>query len=67
MERENLYVYTELPTADVSYVGYLTLNREVDGTVTLTVRSSGDMHTGTSGTITLPPDVMAAFAAALSK
>jgi hypothetical protein len=30
MERENLYVYTELPTADVSYVGYLTL---IGGTI----------------------------------
>ena len=50
-ERTNLYAYTE-PTPTDGYPGYVSLNREPDKSVTLTVRSPG--HGGTQvGTITL--------------
>lgn len=63
-ERTNLYAFTE-PTPAGGYPGYVSLNREADGSVTLTVRSPG--HGGNQvGTITLPEDVAAALAAALT-
>lgn len=62
-ERTNLYVHTE-PTPTDGYPGYVSLNREPDDSVTLTVRSSG--HGGTrAGTITLPRGVMLALADSL--
>lgn len=64
-ERTNLYAFTEQPQAGAHYPGYVSLNREPDGSTTLTVRSPG--HGGTQvGTITLPEDVAAALAAALT-
>ena len=63
-ERTNLYAFTE-PTPTDGYPGYVSLNREPDDSVTLTVRSPG--HGGArAGTITLPEDVAAALAAALT-
>lgn len=63
-ERTNLYAHTE-PTPAGGYPGYVSLNREPDESVTLTVRTPG--HGGTrAGTITLPEDVAAALAAALT-
>lgn len=64
-ERTNLAAYTE-PTPAGGYPGYVSLNRESDGTVTLTVRSTG--HGGSQvATITLPEAVMVSLAAALTK
>jgi hypothetical protein len=63
-ERTNLYAHTE-PTPTDGYPGYVSLNREPSGAVTLTVRSPG--HGGNQvGTIMLPEDVAAALAAALT-
>lgn len=63
-ERTNLYAFTEQPQAGAHYPGYVSLNREPDGSTTLTVRSPG--HGGTQvGTITLPADVQAKLGAAL--
>lgn len=63
-ERTNLYAHTE-PTPTDGYPGYVSLNREADESVTLTVRSPG--HGGNQvGTITLPADVAAALATALT-
>ena len=63
-ERTNLYAHTE-PTPTDGYPGYVSLNREPDESVTLTVRSPG--HGGNQvGTITLPADVAAALATALT-
>lgn len=62
-ERTNLFAYTERTPTD-GYPAYLSLNREADGSFTLTVRSSG--HGGTQvGTIELPYMVMGALAGAL--
>ncbi len=63
-ERTNLfYAFTE-PTPTDGYPGYVSLNREPDGSTTLTVRSPG--HGGTQvGTITLPADVQTKLGAAL--
>lgn len=62
-ERTNLFAYTE-PTAPVGqYVGYVSLNRETDGSVSLTVRQPGD---GTKeAKITLPYVAMGQLAGAL--
>lgn len=62
-ERENLFAYTE-PSAPVgSYVGYVSLNRETDGQITLTVRQPGD---GTKqATIALPHAMIVMLAGAL--
>ena len=63
-ERTNLYAFTEQPQAGAHYPGYVSLNREPDGSTTLTVRSPG--HGGTQvGTITLPADVQTKLGAAL--
>lgn len=64
-QRENLYAYTEQHKAGVPYVGYVSLNREPDGNVTLSVRSPGDPAQATTGTITLPHHVMVGLAGAL--
>jgi len=62
-ERQNLAAYTE-PTPTDGYPGYYSLNREADGTVTLTVRSPG--HGGTQvAAITLPYVAMSLLAGAL--
>ncbi len=62
-ERTNLCAYTEKTPTD-GYPGFLSLNREADGSITLTVRSPG--HGGTQvGTITLPYVVMGDLAGAL--
>lgn len=62
-ERENLFAYTE-PTAPVGeYVGYLSLNRESDGKVTLTVRERGSGIK--QATITLPHSALVMLAGAL--
>lgn len=62
-ERTNLYAYTE-PTPTDGYPGYVSLNREPDESVTLTVRSPG--HGGNQvGTITLPPAVLRWLASAM--
>ncbi len=62
-ERENLCAYTE-PTPTDGYPGYLSLNREPDGKVTLTVRSPGSGGTQV-GTITLPYAAIVALAGSL--
>ena len=63
-DRENLYAYTEPSSEGNFYVGYLSLNREENGDVTLTVRSADD--TGSKqGTIVLPRMVMVSLAGAL--
>lgn len=62
-ERHNLCAYTEATPTD-GYPGYLSLNLEPDGSVTLTVRSPGHMGRQ-SGTITLPSTAMKALANAL--
>jgi hypothetical protein len=63
-EHTNLYAFTE-PTPAGGYPGYVSLNREPSGAVTLTVRSPG--HGGNQvGTITLPEDVATALATALT-
>lgn len=61
-ERENLFAYTEPTLPAAGYVGYLSLNRETDGSVTLTVRSRGD---GSQGTITVPQAAAQGLAHAL--
>ena len=62
-ERTNLYAFTE-PTPAGGYPGYVSLNREPDESVTLTVRSPG--HGGNQvGTITLPADVQTTLGAVL--
>lgn len=62
-ERTNLAAYTEATPTD-GYPGYYSLNREADGSVTLTVRSPG--HGGTRvATITLPYVAMGELAGAL--
>lgn len=64
-ERTNLAAYTE-PTPAGGYPGYVSLNREADGSTTLTVRSMG--HGGAQvATITLPEAVMVSLAAALTE
>lgn len=60
----NLYAYTEQTPTD-GYVGYVSLNREDDGSVTLTVRSPG--HGGNQiGCVKLPPEVQRALGAKLA-
>lgn len=60
-ERQNLFAYTEIVSSKSDYVGYLSLNREPDGQITLTVREPGD---GTKhATITLPPETLEHMAA----
>lgn len=60
----NLCAYTE-PTPTDGYPGYVSLNRQADGSITLTVRSPG--HGGTQiGTITLPSSVMTSLAVAMN-
>jgi hypothetical protein len=55
-ERHNLYAYTE-PTPTDGYPGYVSLNREPDGSVSLTVRSPG--HGGSEvACIKLPDTVL---------
>lgn len=62
-ERTNLFAYTE-PTSPVGqYVGYVSLNRETDGRVTLTVREPGDGSR--QAVITLPYVAMGQLAGAL--
>ena len=62
-ERTNLAAYTERTPTD-GYPGFFSLNREADGSVTLTVRSPG--HGGTrQGTITLPYGAMRELADSL--
>lgn len=62
-ERTNLCAYTE-PTPTDGYPGYVSLNREADDSITLTVRSPG--HGGTQvGTITLPIRACISLASAL--
>jgi len=62
-QRENLCAYTETTPTD-GYPGFVSLNREVDGSITLTVRSPG--HGGNQmGTITLPYVAMGQLAGAL--
>lgn len=64
-ERTNLAAYTE-PTPTDGYPGYVSLNREAEGSTTLTVRSTG--HGGARvATITLPEAVMVSLAAALTR
>ena len=61
---DNIYAYTE-PTPTDGYPGYVSLNRQPDESVTLTVRSPG--HGGSrAGTIPLPANVADALAAALT-
>lgn len=63
-DRTNLYAFTEQPQAGAHYPGYVSLNREPDGSTTLTVRSPG--HNGEkSGTLTLPACVQTKLGAAL--
>jgi len=63
-KRTNLFAYTELPHETVGqYVGYVSLNRETDGSVTLTVREPGDGSR--QATITLPYVAMGGLAGAL--
>ena len=60
-ERTNLAAYTE-PTPVGGYPGYVSLNREADGSITLTVRSPG--HGGSQvANVTLPYDALRALAA----
>lgn len=60
----SLYAFTE-PTPTDGYPGFVSLNRQADESVTLTVRSPG--HGGNQvGTITLPLHVAAALATALT-
>lgn len=61
-ERENIFAYTEPNAPTGGYVGYLSLNREADGRVTLTVRERGD---GTQATIELPHAMLVMLAGAL--
>jgi hypothetical protein len=59
----NLYAYTE-PTPTDGYPGYLSLNKQADESITLTVRSPG--HGGNQvGTITVPPAVLRWLASAI--
>jgi hypothetical protein len=61
--RSNLFAYTETAPTD-GYVGYVSLNKEEDGSVTMTVRSPG--HGGSHvGCVTLPADVRARLGATL--
>lgn len=59
----NLYAYTEPPSSEY-YPGFVSLNRQDDGNITLTVRSPG--HDGNkSGTIVLSDEVLHQFADAI--
>lgn len=58
----NLYAYTP-PATGPGYVPYLSLNRQADGSVTLTVRSANDVN---QSSITLPNSVMLDLADALN-
>lgn len=59
MGRVNLFAFTE-PSREVGYVGYASLNREADGTVTLTVREPGVTEPA-QATITLPIEAVRAL------
>jgi len=59
MSRVNLFAFTE-PSREVGYVGYVSLNREPDGAVTLTVREPGDTEPA-QATITLPIEAVRAL------
>lgn len=59
-DRKNLFAYTELPSEPNVFVGYLSLNREPDGRVTLTVRERGDGNK--HATIELPAEQVAKMA-----
>lgn len=60
---ENIYAYTESTSPAGGYVGYVSVNQRDDGTVTLTVRSSG---AGVEGTLELPTEVQASLAKVLA-
>ena len=60
--QENLYAFTESGSI---YPGYVSLNKQPDGSVTLTVRSPGDGGRN-SGTLTLPPMVLRALRSAIT-
>lgn len=60
----NLYAYTEATPTD-GYVGYVSLNREDDGSVTLTVRSPGNGG-NQIGCVKLPSDVRSKLGRALA-
>lgn len=51
-ERRSLFAYTELPRTDAFYVSFVSLNKEPNGDVTLTVRSR-DNTGNAQGSITL--------------
>lgn len=59
MSRVNLFAFTE-PSREVGYVGYVSLNREADGSVTLTVREPGATEPP-QATITLPIEALRAL------
>lgn len=59
MSRVNLFAFTE-PTREVGYVGYVSLNREPGGDVTLTVREPGATEPP-QATITLPIEALRAL------
>lgn len=62
--KTNLYAHTEATPTD-GHPGYVSLNREADGSVTLTVRSPG--HGGNQiGCVTLPADVRRKLGEALA-
>ena len=60
----NLYAFTEATPTD-GYPGYVSLNKQPDGAVTLTVRSPGDGGRQI-GSLTLPAAALAGLAVALS-
>jgi hypothetical protein len=60
--QENLYAFTEC--TGKSYPGYVSLNRQPDGSITLTVRSPGNEGRD-CGTIVLPDMVSRALYGAL--
>lgn len=59
----NIFAYTEQKPTD-GYVGYLSLNENMYGTIELTTRSPG--HQGQqSGTVVVPKNVLVDFAKAI--
>lgn len=61
--RKNLCAFTEIVPTD-GYPGYVSLNEEPDGSITLTVRSPGNSGRAV-GCLALPADVRAELAKAL--
>lgn len=61
--RTNLFAYTETIPTD-GYVGYVSLNQEEDGSVTMAVRSPGNGGSHLA-CLKLPPDVRAKLGATL--